>query len=97
MFEKTSNMTTKQVLSITELKQIAEYDERKSWGEFFISLNGFMISSKRIVYYPDTNTFDVHNEIDDSYQEYLTEEQLKFEIMIIEAIEKKALFQYLYT
>lgn len=90
-------MTTKLVLSITELKQIAEYDERKSWAEFFISLNGFMRSSKRIVYYPDTNTFDVHNEIDDSYQEDLTEEQLKFETVIVEAIEKKALFQYVYT
>ena len=89
-------MTTKQILSIAELKQIAEYEERKNGAEFFISLNGFMRSSKRIIYYPDTNTFDVHNEIDDSYQEDLTEEQLKFETMILEAIEKKALFQYVF-
>lgn len=89
-------MTTKQIISIDELKQIAEYDERKSWAEFFIVLNGFMRSSKRIVYYPDTNTFDVHNEIDDSYQEDLTEEQLRFETMIVEAIEKKAFFQYVF-
>lgn len=53
-----------------------------------------MRSSKRIVYFPETKTFDIHNKIDDSYQEGLTEEQLKFETMIVEAIEKKAFFQY---
>ena len=39
---------------------------KKNWSEFLINLNGFMRSSKRIVYFPDTKTFDKHNEIDDS-------------------------------
>ena len=51
-------------------------------------------SSKRILYDPSENTFSIHNEIDDSYIDDLTEDQLKSETMIIEAIEKKALFLY---
>ena len=39
-------------------------------------------------------TFDVHNEIDDSDQENINEEQLETETMIVEAIEKGALFLY---
>ncbi len=84
----------KQIQSIDELKKIAEYDERKNWMEFFIALNGFARSSKRIAYYPSTQTFDVHNEIDDSYQEGITEDELKAETMIVEAIENGALFLY---
>jgi hypothetical protein len=80
--------------SLEELKKIAEYDDMKNWAECFIMFNGGIRSSKRIVFYPDTNTFDVHNEIDDSYQEELTEEQLKSETFIIEAIEKSAFFKY---
>jgi hypothetical protein len=63
-------------------------------SEFYILLNGGFRSSKRIIYYPDTNTFDVHNEIDDSYQEDLTEEELKSETHIVVAIENGALFRY---
>ncbi len=85
-----------QIQSIEELIETSKYDSQKNWAEFFISLNGFMRSSKRIVYFPDTKTFDIHNEIDDSYQEGLTEEQLKFETMIVEAIEKKVFFQYVF-
>ena len=84
----------KQIQSIDELKQLAEYDERKAWAECFISLNGSMRISKRIVYYPYTKTFDVYNEIDDSYQENITEEQLKTKTMIVEAIQNGALFLY---
>lgn len=87
IFEKILLM--KQIKSIEELKQIAEYDDHKGWAEFFITLNGFMRSSKRIVYYPNTKTFDLHNEIDDTYQETLTKEQLRTETLIVEAIGKR--------
>jgi hypothetical protein len=63
-------------------------------AEFFIVLNFGCRSSKGIVYYLDTNTFDVRNEIDDSYQEDLTEEQLRDETHIALAIENGAFFQY---
>ena len=84
----------KKITSIEELKKESEYDDRKGMTEFFIALNFGCRSSKRIVYYPDTNKFDVHNEIDDSYQEDITEEQLKEETHIILAIENEAFFKY---
>ena len=91
-FEKTT--VYEKITSIEELKKESEYDDRKGMTEFFIALNFGCRSSKRIVYYPDTNKFDVHNEIDDSYQEDITEEQLKEETHIILAIENGAFFKY---
>lgn len=84
----------KKITSIKELKKESEYDDRKGMAEFFILLNFNLRSSKRITYYPDTNTFDVHNEIDDSYEEDLTEEQLINETHIGVAIERGALYKY---
>jgi hypothetical protein len=86
--------TMKKITSIEELRKESIYDDRKGMAEFFILLNFNLRSSKRIVYYPDTNTFDVHNEIDDSYEEDLTEEQLKNETHIGLAIERGAFFKY---
>ena len=84
----------KKISSLEELKKESEYDEKRGWAEFFILLNFNLRSSKRIVYYPETNKFDVHNEIDDSYQEDITEEQLKEETHIMVAIENGAFFKY---
>ena len=75
----------KQITSIEELKKEALYDD-KSVADFFIMLNGGLRSSKRVTYFPDTDTYDVLNEIDDSYQEDLTEEQLRNETYIVFAI-----------
>jgi hypothetical protein len=58
--------TMKRITSLEELKKEALYHENENMAEFFISLNGGLRSSKRIAYFPETNTFDVHNEIDDS-------------------------------
>lgn len=63
-------------------------------AEFLIALNGGFRSSKRIVYFPESDTFDVLNEMDDSYEEGLTEEQLRNETHIVMAIEKGALYKY---
>jgi hypothetical protein len=85
----------KKIVSIDQLKQEATYDDRKGMAEFFMLLaGGICRSSKRITYYPDTNTFDVHNEIDDLYDEDLTEEQLQNETRIVLAIEQGAFFKY---
>ena len=84
----------KKITSIEELKKESEYDDRKGMTEFFIALNFGCRSSKRIVYYPDTNKFDVHNENDNSYEEDLTEEQLINESHISLAIENGAFFKY---
>ncbi len=84
----------KKITSIEELKKEAEYDDRKGMTEFFIALNFGCRSSKRITYYPDTNRFDIHNEIDDTYEEDLTEEQLRNDTHIVYAIENGAFYKY---
>ena len=84
----------KRINSVEELKKESVYDDKKGKAEFFIALNFGARSSKGIVYYPDTNTFDVHNEIDDSYEEDLTEEELRNETHIVLAIESGAFFKY---
>ncbi|MBL7742576.1 MAG: hypothetical protein JNN00_03785 [Chitinophagaceae bacterium] len=85
----------KKITSVEQLKQEAIYDDRKGMAEFFMLLaGGICRSSKRITYFPETKTFDVHNEIDDSYEEDLTEEQLRNETHIVLAIERGAFFKY---
>ena len=79
--------------SLEELKKISTYNE-KSVAEFFIMLTGGLRSSKRVTYFPYTDTYDVFNEIDDSYQEDLTEEQLRNETYIVFAIENGAFYKY---
>lgn len=74
------------VTSLQHLKNICNID---GFAEFFINY-GYARSSKRIRYYPDTDTFDINNEIDDTWQNDLTEKQLSTETLIIEAIEKNA-------
>lgn len=69
--------------------------KKDDYGNFFIVLGGGLArSSKRIRYDKKTNLFDVHNEIDDTFQDNLSEDKLRKETMIIEAIEKNAFFQY---
>jgi hypothetical protein len=86
----------KRINSLEELKKESLYNDKFGMAEFFILLNGNLRSSKRISYFSETNTYDVHNEIDDSYQEDLTEEQLKNETYIIFAIENGVFFKYVF-
>jgi hypothetical protein len=69
--------------------------KKDDYGDFFIVLAGGLArSSKRIRYDKKSNRFDVHNEIDDTFQDNLSEDELRKETMIIEAIEKNAFFQH---
>ena len=86
----------KRITSLEELKKEALYRESENMAEFFISLNGGFRSSKRIAYFPETNTLDVHNEIDDSLKDDLTEDQLRDETHIVLAIENGAFYKYEY-
>ena len=81
------------ISSLQELKQVALYNE-KGIAEFFIALNFGLRSSKRVVYFPDTDTFDIHNEIDDSWQEDLPASELASQTLIVDAIEMKAFYKY---
>lgn len=82
-------MTYTIVNSVDHLKQLCTDNPE----EFFISL-GVARSSKRIEYSTQSFTFDVYNEIDDTWQEDLTESQLKSQTNIVEAIEKNSFYKY---
>ena len=84
----------KRIDSLEELKKESVYNEKKGIVEFFIVLNAGCKSSKGIVFYPVTNPFDILHEIDGSYEEDLTEEQLRNETHIVLAIERGAFFKY---
>jgi hypothetical protein len=78
------------VNSITQLKVLSELN---GFAEFEIILAGGLCkSSKRICYYGETATFDIYNEIDDSWQDDLAEEELFTKTIIPEAIENSAFF-----
>ncbi len=64
------------------------------YSDFFITLNFNLRSSKRILYDEESEKFSIINEIDDSYQDDLTQDQLANETLIVEAINKNALFKY---
>jgi hypothetical protein len=82
-----------QIKSIDELKKEAS-SNNGDYTEFFIVLNFGTRTSKRIRYDSDENRFDIYNEIDDSYQDDLTEEQLTNETHIVLAINQGALYKY---
>lgn len=76
------------------LKQLAQ-SEQGEMQEFFISLAGGLArSSKRIFYDPLNDTFDVHNEIDDTFDDDLNETQLAKLTNIVGAMEAGALYKY---
>ncbi len=78
------------VNSITHFKELCNINGH---AEFEIILAGGLCkSAKRVWYYSETDTFDINNEIDDSWQEDLTEDELMKNTMIYEAIKKHALF-----
>ena len=81
------------MIKINSLEQLKESckDEPQ---EFYILLNGGVRSSKRIEYNSDTETFDVYNEIDSTWQEGLDNERLSNETNIVEAINKNNFFKY---
>jgi hypothetical protein len=89
----TQSKSMKIITSLDHLKEEAAY-KTGEYTEFCILLAGGLArSSKRILYFPDSKTFDIINEIDDSEQEGLNEEQLKTETHITEAIEKGAFYK----
>ena len=82
-----------QIKSIEELKKEAS-SSNGDYIDFFILLNFGTRSSKRILYDIEQKTFSVYNEIDDSYQDDLTEEQLANETHIVLAIKQGGFYKY---
>jgi len=83
----------KKITSLEELKKEAR-NTNGDYSEFFIALNFGVRSSKRVLFDSECNTFSIVNEIDDSYQDDLTEEELRNETNIVDAIEKGAFYKY---
>ena len=76
--------------SMAHLKQLCNIN---GYAEFYILLGGGLCrSSKRIWHNSTANYFDIYNEIDETWQEKITEKELKEFTMIPEAIDKHALF-----
>lgn len=78
------------VKSIKQLKRLAS-NKNGDFVDFFVLLSKFARSSKRIIYYDDTDEFYIINEIDDSYQELATNE-LASKTILVSAIQNKCLF-----
>jgi hypothetical protein len=83
----------KKITSIEELKKEAT-NANGDYSNFFMTLNYGARSSKRVLYDSENETFSIINEIDDSYEDDLTEEQLRNETNIVSAIEAGAFFKY---
>ena len=76
-----------------QLKELSTYSENQYMFECFIAL-GIGRSSKRLAFFPDENTWEVHNEIDDSYLEKITTNELSKQTNIVDALNKGALYKY---
>ena len=88
-------MKYKIIETVDQLKSACN-NQRGEYVDFFIILGGGLArSSKRIRYDEQSNSFDIHNEIDDTFQDNITVSELGETTMIIEAINKNAFFQYI--
>ena len=80
---------------ITSIEELKEYANRKDgcMSEFYMFLcSGLVKSCKRITYEISSDTFCIHNEIDDTWQEDLNTAKLREITMIAEAINEGMFF-----
>ena len=93
-FPYLSKLMIKDILikSVQELKEACLSEKGDYIHCRMMLAGGLACSSKRIMYFEEDNTFNVVNEIDESYQDNLTETQLSTETMIVLAIERGAFF-----
>lgn len=80
------------VESIDKLKKLSV-----DGGDFYIRLNGGLRSSKMITYLPESNTFEIYNEIDDTFQSINESDIFNRDITNIgHALENNALYKYIH-
>ncbi len=83
-------MDWKVVLSIEHLKDLCDINGR---AEFYIILAGGLGRSGKQIHYDKLSLkFEIFNEIDGTWQDDLSEEQLHSQTIIPEAIEKSSMF-----
>lgn len=81
------------VENLSQFKSLSS-SENGDFIDFFVLLGGGIArSSKRVIYHSDIDEFYIINEIDESYQEVKTSD-LSSETILIEAIQKGALFKF---
>ena len=77
---------------VTSLNHLKILSNINGFAEFEIILAGGLCrSSKRICYYADAKTFDIFNEIDETWQRKISIKGLEKKTMIIEAMENHSL------
>jgi hypothetical protein len=80
----------KKIESLEQLKK----DSEDTHLECFILLGGRARSSKTFSYFPETDTWDVLHEIDNTWEEDVSTDHLKDFTNVITALEKGALWAY---
>ena len=77
---------------VTSLNHLKTLSNINGFAEFEIILaGGLCCSSKQICYYSDSKTFDIFNEVDETWQRKISDKGLAKKTMIIEAIETNSL------
>ena len=82
------------VKSLAHLKKLASNKAGRRVDFFIAVAGGIGRSSKQINYDPETKLFSVVNEIDFSFQDDLTDQQLKEKTFIVDAIEAGSFYKY---
>ncbi|HET6992287.1 MAG TPA: hypothetical protein VFJ43_13220 [Bacteroidia bacterium] len=82
------------VTSLDHLKKLTTSRDGTRVDLFILLGRGFARSSKQISYDPEYKVFSVVNEIDFSFQDDLTDEDLESQTHIVEAIEKGVFYKY---
>jgi hypothetical protein len=82
-------MSNKIIETLFELKGLAS---EETGVDVFIRLNGGLRSSKTIWYNINTGLWSVSHDIDDTFDEDITDEELNELTNIVEAINLKALY-----
>ena len=80
-------------IKVTSIDHLKELSSREEGEEFFISM-GICRSSKRVWYDEYTKLFTIYNEIDDTEEEEVTEQYVKKNTNIVDAIERGAFYKY---
>lgn len=88
--ESFTSMYTK----IKDLEDLKTRASEEGGCECFIALNSLVRSSKQVWYWSESNTWDVHNDIDGTDIDGMTFDELKSDTNIIKALNAGALYAY---
>ena len=77
---------------VTSLKHLKMLSNINGFAEFTVILAGGLCqSSKRICYYSESKSFDIFNEVDETWQRKISDKGLAKKTIVIKAIEANSL------